>query len=176
MHRTSQNAKAPNKSTIKQQQKIRNGSIQRKQSLRNTLSNKKSKRRMSHRVDEKYLRNLGIATANSDPKSLNPVLIKEIEQLRAELIKEQRKGVSAKKKSKESLALLSETMFKKLLVEENDFTDEMNTLKHTHGALQKQKSELETSKIELLVQSNIAIDQMREQIKHLSDRLQKYAK
>eukprot|EP01084_Bolivina_argentea_P206145 352021_1 len=139
---------------------------------RKTKSHKRLSSRLSIRVDDNYLQQLGIAKSNY--KSMDPSLIKQIEVLRIKLYKEKKKTAQKKNEMKDSLAMLSQTMFKKLLEEETDHYEQIFELHELHDKLQQELHGRIKSKTELLLQSNKAIDELREYIKHLSNRLQKY--
>lgn len=133
---------------------------------------KESKRnlvkRLSRRIDSDYLRKIGITA--KEKESADPKLMEEIKQLNAELLKEKIKN----RETNESLAMLSQTMFKKLMDEENAHLEEMNVMEIKYKKMEQHVTDLEESKTQLLIESNKMIDAMREHIRSLSKRLESH--
>ena len=78
------------------------------------------------------------------------------------------------RETNESLAMLSQTMFKKLSDAETTHLEEMNDMETKCRKLEESLTNLEESKMQLLIESNKMIETMRQHIKTLSKRLESH--
>eukprot|EP01083_Nonionella_stella_P083187 229872_1 len=105
----------------------------------------------------------------------NDQLLKdEIESLRVRLVNEKTKRENLDKERRNSLAALSQNMFKKLLDSEHQHYDDKSDLEKQCHQLKLIIKHLEKSKQTLLQECCQTINDLREHIKLLSHRLQKY--
>ena len=101
-------------------------------------------------------------------------LQRQVEALRAQLQAEKKKRESLDRERRSSLAALSQNMFKKLLDSEHQHYDDKSDLERQCQQLKKIVHHLEKSKHCLLQETSHTIDELRDHIKLLARRLQKY--
>lgn len=106
--------------------------------------------------------------------NINNKLQKEVNSLRRQLEDEKKKRENLDKERRNSLAALSQNMFKKLLDSEHQHYDDKSDLEKQCNSLRLIVKHLEKSKQNLLKETSKTIDDLREHIKLLSMRLQKY--
>ena len=111
---------------------------------------------------------------NNNIRDINDKLREEVESLRRQLEDEKKKRESLDKERRNSLAALSQNMFKKLLDSEHQHYDDKSDLEKQCNQLKLIVKHLEKSKQKLLTETSKTIDDLREHIKLLSQRLQKY--
>ena len=107
-------------------------------------------------------------------REANDKLREEIESLRRQLEEEKKKRENLDKERRNSLAALSQNMFKKLLDSEHQHYDDKSDLEKQCNQLKLIVKHLEKSKQKLLTETSKTIDELRDHIKLLSQRLQKY--
>merc|ERR1712083_429029 len=100
----------------------------------------------------------------------------EIESLRRQLEDEKKKRENLDKERRNSLAALSQNMFKKLLDSEHQHYDDKSDLEGQCQQLKSVVRHLEKSKQNLLKETSTTIDELRHHIKVLSLRLRQYEK
>merc|ERR1712130_47428 len=103
-------------------------------------------------------------------------LQEEVATLKEELENERKKRENLDKEGRNSLAALSQNMFKKLLDSEHQHYDDKSDLEKQCLRLKLIVKHLEKSKQNLLKETSKTIDDLRMHIKFLSSRLQKYEK
>merc|ERR1719361_2771230 len=101
-------------------------------------------------------------------------LQEEVATLREELENERKKREHLDKERRNSLAALSQNMFKKLLDSEHQHYDDKSYLEGQCQQLKSVVRHLEMSKQNLLKETSTTIDDLRKHIKLLARRLQKY--
>jgi len=101
-------------------------------------------------------------------------LQRKVDALEAQLLEEKKKRESLDRERRSSLAALSQNMFKKLLDSEHQHYDDKSDLERQCQQLKKIVHHLEKSKHSLLQETNHTIDELRDHIKLLARRLQKY--
>merc|ERR1712154_132779 len=106
--------------------------------------------------------------------NINNKLQKEVNSLRRQLEDEKKKRENLDKERRNSLAALSQNMFKKLLDSEHQHYDDKSDLEKQCLRLKLIVKHLEKSKQNLLKETSKTIDDLRMHIKFLSSRLQKY--
>eukprot|EP00486_Rosalina_sp_Unknown_P001639 CAMPEP_0201565726 /NCGR_PEP_ID=MMETSP0190_2-20130828/5083_1 /ASSEMBLY_ACC=CAM_ASM_000263 /TAXON_ID=37353 /ORGANISM="Rosalina sp." /LENGTH=208 /DNA_ID=CAMNT_0047983581 /DNA_START=353 /DNA_END=979 /DNA_ORIENTATION=+ len=111
---------------------------------------------------------------NTNIREVNDKLREEVESLRRELENEKKKRENLDKERRNSLAALSQNMFKKLLDSEHQHYDDKSDLEKQCNQLKLIVKHLEKSKQKLLSETSKTIDDLRDHIKLLSQRLQKY--
>eukprot|EP00484_Ammonia_sp_Unknown_P005086 CAMPEP_0197074104 /NCGR_PEP_ID=MMETSP1384-20130603/210942_1 /TAXON_ID=29189 /ORGANISM="Ammonia sp." /LENGTH=339 /DNA_ID=CAMNT_0042512945 /DNA_START=106 /DNA_END=1122 /DNA_ORIENTATION=+ len=107
-------------------------------------------------------------------REVNEQLRNEVEALRQQLEDERKKRENLDKERRNSLAALSQNMFKKLLDSEHQHYDDKSDLERQCDQLKLIVKHLEKSKQALLKETSKTIDDLRDHIKFLSTRLQKY--
>jgi len=107
---------------------------------------------------------------------INSKLREEVDSLKRELENERKKRENLDKERRNSLAALSQNMFKKLLDSEHQHYDDKSDLEKQCLRLKLIVKHLEKSKQNLLKETSKTIDDLRMHIKFLSSRLQKYEK
>ena len=105
---------------------------------------------------------------------INEKLREEVESLKRQLEEERKKRENLDKERRNSLAALSQNMFKKLLDSEHQHYDDKSDLEKQCNQLKLIVKHLEKSKQNLLNTTSKTIDDLRQHIKLLSNRLQKY--
>jgi len=113
-------------------------------------------------------------SAPDDVAEINERLQEEVETLREQLENERRKREHLDKERRNSLAALSQNMFKKLLDSEHQHYDDKSDLEGQCQQLKSVVRHLEMSKQVLLKETSTTIDDLRQHIKLLARRLQKY--
>lgn len=117
--------------------------------------------------------------ANEDRERLQrevETLNERLAQMEIELKKEKRKNESLDKERRNSLAQLSQNMFKKLLDSEHQHYDNTSTLEAECQELKAQVELLVEAKVELAKSAGQAIDQLRTIVHLLGRQLAKYEK
>merc|ERR1719361_2594028 len=129
------------------------------------MNHEKTKRQSIHAL---------MQLTDNDAAEANNKLRQEVESLREQLERERKKREHLDKERRNSLAALSQNMFKKLLDSEHQHYDDKSALEGQCQQLKSVVRHLEMSKQNLLKETSTTIDELRHHIKVLSLRLQKY--
>ena len=132
-----------------------------------------------HRESIYQLEQLGTGGALHDDAvavGITEKLQEEVAALREQLENERKKREHLDKERRNSLAALSQNMFKKLLDSEHQHYDDKSDLEGQCQQLKSVVRHLEMSKQTLLKETSTTIDELRHHIKLLARRLQKYEK
>jgi len=127
-----------------------------------------------HRESIYQLEQMTTAGGVNDVAVINERLQEEVASLKEQLENERKKREHLDKERRNSLAALSQNMFKKLLDSEHQHYDDKSDLEGQCQQLKSVVRHLEMSKQVLLKETSTTIDQLRHHIKLLGRRLQKY--
>jgi len=136
------------------------------------MEHEKTKHR--HRESISALQQISNGGGHGQVNEVIDSLQEEVAALKEQLENERRKREHLDKERRNSLAALSQNMFKKLLDSEHQHYDDKSDLEGQCQQLKSVVRHLEMSKQNLLKETSTTIDDLRKHIKLLSRRLQKY--